>query len=1178
MTHVIKSNKTLNNLDYEQVDIEYPSKADDLFDKVSIIESDDFVIINRYEQNYSNFQHWDGKSEASIEKEFIEKLQKLGIEYLPTVNDANKLVENLRLQIEKLNRKNLEQYTGRTKFTDQEWEKVYEHIMHVESEYEACAYSVMRVQKRHLNTSILIKEGSNKDRLMPVKIIDFDNLEYNFVQVINQFRYNKEGSKSTRYRYDVTILVNGLPMVQVELKKADRPDERMNELWNQYSRYTNDSFNDHNSLYRYLHIFVLSNGPFTYLTPNFALAKQSDIKSYVVWADVRNLHINDLYDFADNFLQPNKLLKVLFNYMVFIEKDNVRTYEDHLLLMRPYQIAAAERILQLAQFANFTKSSQTRSSGYIWHTTGSGKTLTSFKTASLLSKIGFIDKVLFVVDRSDLDHQTTMEYTKIDADSVIQTDSTSDLRNNLLSSDKQSIIITTIQKLNHLAKELDKEPKDLKTQKEDEKLRRQKYALIFDECHRSQFGEMQRNIHSQLENVIQFGFTGTPIFDENSDDGVTTASVFQNLLHVYHMGNAIADKKVLPIKVENRFVSKAENVDVSFNNEAVLTHPSRILKIVKDIVEEVYPVKSKISTQAEKYFNGIVAVDSIESARRYYEAFKIITSLQNDRLFKLRFTTVYSSQSDRENTKNPNKYFVDWKNITLSFIDQYKNVEGADLAKAKELANGIDDRLNLSASEYLKTVVIKDYNEMLEDINGKVGSYKLEGDGDKSWTANVGFNLKTCKLDILIVVDMFLTGFDAPTLNTIYLDKNLQHHNLIQALSRTNRIYSKGRVLKECGYAVLYRNLNQQVKDAFHLFVTSKDKKTIEVKPFKDQMVGYFDENYKWVDGYAIKVKAILKLNPLEWQKHSNYVPEEYKEDFKKFYENYCKHKRRFSSYVEFRDYERALRNLSLLDTLEVSKELIDSKLSSITNANDREAFFDLFELNDENQLIFNENGKAQIKWPLLSKAYEDLLKRFYNILANESKKEYIEKTQNVQNPNYGLLVFTEIDPSSEELGIDFFIKAIVDKLKLERKEYALDSSKVSIDISKLVEQILSDSCTHFSKAGLISKFVEDNIELIEKEDLLKVYDVFQKYLRELLIEDAKKMFKEQSLEAHKDKAWKFLDYCLKKRYVKESGTELGDLIVGVSKLSDRYSQRKNQLYLKFIEIIDKYIGIQLDN
>ena len=783
------------------------------------------------------------QSEADLEKEFIRMLTEQGYEYLQIHTEAE-LIANLRKKIEQLNSYD---------FTDTEWEQFFHK--YIANANEGIVEKTRTIQEDVVK-NMERDDGSTKN----ITLIDKKNIHNNRLQVINQYEVSQSEGAKFDNRYDVTILVNGFPLIHVELK---RRGVAIREAFNQINRYQRDSFWVGSGFYEYVQIFVISNGTHTKYYSNTTRSahikeqekstskgkKTSNSFEFTsFWADANNKVISDLVDFTKTFLSKHTILNILTKYCVF-------TSEELLLVMRPYQIVATEKILNRIEIAtNYKKLGTLEAGGYIWHTTGSGKTLTSFKTAQLASQLDFVDKVLFVVDRKDLDYQTMKEYDRFQKGAANSNTSTAVLKKQL-EDNEAKIIITTIQKLDNF----------IRKYKGHEVFDRH-IVLVFDECHRSQFGDMHTSITKNFKNYHIFGFTGTPIFADNAVSGKnvnlrTTPQAFGDKLHTYTIVDAINDENVLPFRIDYiktiKEKEKGQDKQVSaIDTEKALLEPKRITKIVTYIMEhfdqktkrnresfdfsklmnvqEVASSRTKNKDKVEeikesvrmKGFNSIFAVSTIEAAKLYYTEFK----MQMDKLpqaasagqpHRLRVATIYSyGVNEAENDD-----FVEDENS--------ENTDGLDKSSRDFLEMAIDD-----------------YNKIFKT------NYDTSSDKFQNYYKDVSLRMKNRDIDILIVVNMFLTGFDATTLNTLWVDKNLKYHGLLQAFSRTNRILNS---VKTFGNIICFRNLEEETNNAIALFGDKEAGSVVLLKNFESYYNGY-DENGKHFDGY---VELIDKLNTL---------------------------------------------------------------------------------------------------------------------------------------------------------------------------------------------------------------------------------------------------------------------------------------------------------------------------
>ena len=820
-----------------------------------ISENDNSTVLAEYKglnKIETSFQ-----SENVLEKELIKTLVEQGYERL-NINSEDELILNLKRQLEKLNN-----YS----FSDGEWDDFFTKVIANKNDY---IIEKTRLIQEDYKQEITLDSGEKKN----IYLIDKNNIHNNSLQVLNQY-VNNDGNFDNRY--DVTILVNGLPLVHIELKKRGVD---LREAFNQIERYQRDSFWAGSGLYNFVQIFVISNGTLTKYYSNttreFHINNQKKKKSNSFeftsyWADQKNNGITDLIDFAKTFLTKHTLLNVLTKYCVF-------TSEEDLLVMRPYQIVATEKILNRITIAYNNKFYGTlKSGGYIWHTTGSGKTLTSFKTSQLASKLDFIDKVLFVVDRKDLDYQTMKEYDRFKEGAANSNTSTKVLEEQL-NDPNAKIIITTIQKLSQFIKK-----------NENSNVFDKHVVFIFDECHRSQFGDMHKAIIKKFKKYYLFGFTGTPIFPENARTikGIseTTEQIFGEKLHTYTIVNAIADKNVLPFRYEyvgrvdianNVKDEKIYNIDEEklFDNQMRIslitnyiidhfsiktkTSESYVYSTLDNVIDvakkqDVEEIKSKKSING---FNSIFAVSSIKMAKEYYSEFKKQLEFKKS---NLKVALIYSYGVNGED----------------GVIDE--NSESTE-------ALSIDDRTFLERA-------IKDYNNMFET------SYDTSSEKFQNYYKDVSLRMKNREIDILIVANMFLTGFDAKTLNTLWVDKNLKWHGLIQAFSRTNRILNS---VKTYGNIVSFRNLEDRLNEALAKFGDEQARGIVLLKSYNDYYYGYKEENGKSFEGYKLLVeKLISKFTPGELMQS-----EAEQKEFIKLYSAILRVTNILSSFDEFKKQE----------------------------------------------------------------------------------------------------------------------------------------------------------------------------------------------------------------------------------------------------------------------------------
>ncbi|WP_086277291.1 type I restriction endonuclease subunit R [Campylobacter devanensis] len=776
-----------------------------------IMEMTNATVVAEYEPLKKKSDSY--QSEAVLENEFIKMLSEQGYEYLK-INDSKGLISNLRAQLEILN-----DY----KFSENEWDRFYKNS--IANNNDGIVQKTKKIQEDHIQ---VLKKDDGTSR--NIYLIDKKNIHNNILQVINQY-VEKGGNYENRY--DVSVLVNGLPLIHIELK---RRGVALKEAFNQINRYQRESFWAGSGLYEYIQIFVISNGTNTKYYSN--TTRESHIKEKTqtqtkskktsnsfeftsYWADASNKVISDLVDFTKTFFSKHTILNILTKYCVF-------TAEELLLVMRPYQIAATERILNKIQIStNYKKMGTIEAGGYIWHTTGSGKTLTSFKTAQLASKLDYIDKVLFVVDRKDLDYQTMREYDRFEKGAANGNRNTKILQKQI-EADNAKIIVTTIQKLSEFVK---RNPKHPAFQKH--------LVLIFDECHRSQFGGMHISIAKSFKNYHLFGFTGTPIFAKNATNKsnpnfCTTEQAFGDKLHTYTIVDAINDGNVLPFRIDYvNTIKKKDGIkdkEVARIDEAgALADDKRVKKIVEYIIEH-FDQKTKrnshydLKGQRMSGFNSMFAVASIDMAKKYYLEFKKqLEEKQKD----LTIATIFSFSANEEDR-----------------VDGIIDDEGFET-----------ELLDKSSREFLD-FAISEYNKKFKT------NFSSEGNGFQDYYKDLSDKVKKREVDLLIVVNMFLTGFDATTLNTLWVDKNLKQHGLIQAFSRTNRILNS---VKSYGNIVCFRDLQQETNDAIALFGDKNASGIVLLRSFEDYYYGY-DDDKKHIMGYEEKISQLIQKYPPDEQ------------------------------------------------------------------------------------------------------------------------------------------------------------------------------------------------------------------------------------------------------------------------------------------------------------------------
>lgn len=803
-----------------------------------VAETNENTVVTQYEPVKKRSDAY--QSEAELEKEFIRMLTEQGYEYLQ-IHTEEDMVANMRIKLEELN-----DY----QFSDTEWERFFKEC--IANGNDGPVEKTCKIQEDNVQ---VLKRDDNMTK--NITLIDRKNIHNNRLQVINQYVVTTDQGARHDNRYDVTVLVNGFPLVHIELKRRGVP---IREAFNQINRYERDSFCAGYGLFEYVQIYVISNGTNTKYysnstrynaikdaeATNTKKGKTSNSFEFTsFWADANNRIIPDLIDFTKTFFAKHTILNILTKYCVF-------TSENMLMVMRPYQITATERILNRIEIAhNYKKYGDIVAGGYVWHTTGSGKTLTSFKTARLASNLSFIDKVLFVVDRKDLDYQTMKEYDRFEKGAANSNSSTAILEKQLRDT-KSKIIITTIQKLSTFIKKNAKDHPAFNKQ----------VVIIFDECHRSQFGDMHAAIVESFKKYYMFGFTGTPIFPANADavknpKFSTTEQTFGDQLHTYTIVDAINDKNVLPFKVEYHQTMKEEpDIDdemvLDIDRKKVFESTQRIERITRYILEHfdqktyrgdktyIYNSLTNISEVASAErgkveeikqkqrlsgFNSIFAVSSVDMAKAYYEEFR--RQIKEDPTKAIKFAVIYSYSANEEEQESED-------------ILEEENPEDTS-------------QLSQTARDFLESA-IQDYNVMFHT------NYDTSSDKFQNYYKDVSLRMKNKELDMLIVVNMFLTGFDATTLNTLWVDKNLKMHGLIQAFSRTNRILNS---IKTFGNVVCFRNLQKRVDAAISLFGDKNAGGIVLMQSFKDYYYGYESVDGKQMPGYSDMVEDLTTKFPL---------------------------------------------------------------------------------------------------------------------------------------------------------------------------------------------------------------------------------------------------------------------------------------------------------------------------
>ncbi|MBF1590947.1 MAG: type I restriction endonuclease subunit R [Prevotella shahii] len=1026
----------------------------------TIAELQNFIVLNSYTKAAMLNETPAGyQTEAQLESELIADLRNQGYEYLPNLNSPQALLDNARVQLQTLNN---------IVFTDAEWKRFNEEFLNKENDS-------ITDQTRKIQGCCVYDFTFDDGHLQNITLIDKQNHARNKLQVINQF----EQTGTQANRYDVTILVNGLPMVQVELKKRG---VNIREAFNQVHRYSKESFNSNCSLYKYLQIFVISNGTDTRYFANTVKRNKNSFDFTMNWATFDNKRINDLKDFTATFLQKNTLMQVLFTYSVF-------DVNNTLLIMRPYQIAATERLIWKITSSYQAKLwSKPEGWGYVWHTTGSGKTLTSFKAARLATELDFIDKVFFVVDRKDLDHQTMREYNKFAPDSVNGSISTAELKRNILKKDNR-IIVTTIQKLNNLMKS-----------EANLEVYGQQVVFIFDECHRSQFGEAQKNLQRKFKRFYQFGFTGTPIFPENAAGAETTAHVFGRELHAYVITDAIRDEKVLKFKVDYNAVRpqfksiETEQDELKLKaaeNAKLLLHPERI-KEVSQYVLQNFRIKTHRSAGNGKGFNAMFAVSSVEAAKLYYEE---LNRQQRDSDKKLKIATIFSFAANEEQ------------------------------AAAGEIAdeNFEVTAMNSSAKEFL-TMAINDYNAMFKT------NYSVDSNGFQNYYRNLSDRVKNQEVDLLIVVGMFLTGFDAPTLNTLFVDKNLRYHGLIQAFSRTNRIYD---ATKNFGNIITFRDLEQATVDAISLFGDANTKNVVLEKSYNEYMLGFMDiVSGEAKRGYVEVVKQLKEQfpDPTEIETDAD------KKAFVKLFGEYLKVENVLQNYDEFTQ----LKDLQHIDKADAAAV---------------EAFRDAHFLTAEQ---VEEMMAVDV---LADRAAQDY-RSTYNDIREWLRRQGGEDKPGEIKVDWDDVVF-EVDLlKSQEINLDYILELVFEHNKNTKDKDALIDE---------VRRLIRSSIGNRAKESLVVDFINQT-DLEDIEDKAGLIDAFFDYAQQQQKIEAEKLIADERLNV--EAAKRYMQRSLKNEYASVNGTDLNEILPKMSPLNPQFLPKKRTVLQKIIDFVEKFKGV----
>ena len=1033
-----------------------------MYDYKAIAESNTFIVLDKYtkiDQQGGGYQ-----AESDLEKELIQDLINQGYEYRPEITTSETMLANVRIQLQTLNN---------MQFSDPEWIRFVENYL--DNPNDSIVDKARKIHDNYIHDFVF-----DDGHIQNIYLFDKKNTARNKVQVINQF----EQAGSHANRYDVTLLVNGLPLVQVELKKRG---VAIREAFNQVHRYSKESFNSENSLYKYLQVFVISNGTDSRYFANTTRRDKNSFDFTMNWAKSDNTLIKDLKDFTATFLQKKTLLEVILRYSVF---DTSNT----LLVMRPYQIAATERILWKINATHQAKNwSATESGGYIWHTTGSGKTLTSFKAARLATELEFVDKVFFVVDRKDLDFQTMKEYQKFSPDSVNGSESTEGLKRNI-EKDDNKIIVTTIQKLNILMKSEDSLP-----------IYQKQVVFIFDECHRSQFGEAQKNLKKKFKKFCQFGFTGTPIFPQNALGAETTASVFGRELHSYVITDAIRDEKVLKFKVDYNDVRPQFKALESELDEKKLTaaettqallQPARIHEISEYILRNFKQKTHRLGAYG-KGFNAMFAVSSVEAAKLYYEA---IRDLQKN-------------ESQKENFK-PLKVAT-----IFSFVANEEQESIGEIVDESFETSAMDS----TAKEFLNAA-IGDYNAMFKT------NFSTESKAFQNYYRDLSSRVKSQEIDLVVVVGMFLTGFDAPTLNTLFVDKNLRFHGLIQAYSRTNRIYD---ATKTFGNIVTFRNLEQATIDAITLFGDKNTKNVVLEKSYKEYMEGFTDlATGEARRGYLEVVKELKTRfpNPETIEKEKD------KKEFAKLFGEYLR-------------VENILQNYDEFASLQALQSLDPSDLKAV------EAFKAKHYLNDEQFVALQEI-------PVLPVRDVQDYRSTYNDIRDWLRREKAGAAQGESKIDWNEVVF-EIDLlKSQEINLDYILELIFENNKTRK-----DKATLVDDVRRLIRSSIGSR----AKESLVVDFINQT-DLDSIQDKASIIDAFFAFAQAEQKREAEELIGSEGLNA--DAAKRYITASLKREFASQNGTELNAILPKMSPLNPQYLTKKQTVFQKIAVFVEKFKGV----
>lgn len=1023
----------------------------------TIAETKNYIVLDKYTREWDAADRY--QSEDDLERELVQDLVNQGYEFLPALTTPDAMLANVRVQLERLNN---------VTFSDDEWKRLVETYLDKPS--DNIVDKTRKIHDDYIHDFVF-----DDGRIQNIYLVDKKNMARNKLQVIKQFE--QVGTHANRY--DVTILVNGLPLVQIELKKRG---VAIREAFNQIHRYSKESFNSEHSLFKFLQLFVISNGTDTRYFANTTKRNKNSFDFTMNWAKSDNELIKDLKDFTATFLQKRTLLNVLLQYSVF-------DVSDTLLIMRPYQIAATERILWKIKSSYEAKNwRKPEGGGFIWHTTGSGKTLTSFKAARLATELDFIDKVFFVVDRKDLDYQTMKEYQRFSPDSVNGSDSTAGLKRNL-GKDDNKIIVTTIQKLNNLMKSEGDLP-----------VYDQQVVFIFDECHRSQFGEAQKNLKKKFKRFYQFGFTGTPIFPENALGAETTAGVFGRELHSYVITDAIRDEKVLKFKVDYNDVrprfkaietEQDEKKLSAAENKQALLHPERIREVSQYILNN-FRQKTHRMQAGSSGFNAMFAVSSLDAAKLYYET---LNDLQAGSEKPLKIATIFSFAANEQ------------QDAIGDIQDESFDVSA----------------MNSSAKEFLSAAV-KDYNSFFKT------NFGVDSSGIQNYYRDLASRVRSKEIDLLIVVGMFLTGFDAPTLNTLFVDKNLRFHGLMQAFSRTNRIYD---ATKTFGNIVAFRDLEQATVDAITLFGDKNTKNVVLEKSYDEYMNGFVDQETGAARrGFIDVVKELTERFP----KPDEIVKEADKKEFAKLFGEYLRVENVLRNYDEFSAL-KAYKGLDITDPAAV-EEFKQKHYLSDGHLRDLEA----------------------IELPS-DRAVQDY-RSTYNDIRDWLRREKSSAEQEQGNIEWDDVVF-EVDLlKSQEINLDYILELIFEKNK---------KVKSKGDLIEDARRVIRGSLGNRAKESLIVDFINQT-DLDQIDDKAGVIDAFFSFAQAEQRKEVEELIRSEDLNS--DAARRYISASLKREFASENGADLNAILPKMSPLNPQFRTKKTTVFEKISKFVEKFKGV----